>query len=448
MENIISEDNEQLLQAIESDLNRFRPGGYSMKDDVNVEDDRVSIGFRDLGRWMDDEQDGQDEYEDNDYRIWAPGEYDKYAKIFQTWASNKSWYNQVKLKVNTSEKDWSEFSVKVGNKNEGKYLANENFDDNKDTFMVAWTENEKLKKEIEQDAGEELKETSNMNKKPIYVKFGNMPSIITIRPENVDEFNKGNEVIGYDDEFTEIWINPKDSKVKIVDSPYKTEEKDYDTNIVPKTSIHYGERDKVKGHPKMRFEKTIQKEAGFVPDAIKNLETQADWKSNLSKAVMDLTGEAEPQEPVIPVPIVGIGDTSEFPYRSEVDGNMIYPIPGMNMTAQRVGDDWSFGDTPQLPSTEEPEGTACAMGHGEPSTGEVDIPCTQKPMIKKLMMLIRKEQKNLHEGIALKGIYEGKVVKLNTIFEGEERRFKTFVKTNEGKIIKVHFGPKSDESCK
>jgi hypothetical protein len=80
-------------------------------------------------------------------------------------------------------------------------------------------------------------------------------------------------------------------------------------------------------------------------------------------------------------------------------------------------------------------------------SSEIDIPCSKKPLIKKLMMFIKNEQKNLHEGIALQGLYEGKVVKLNTIFEGEHRRFKTFVKTNENKIVKVHFGPTSNENC-
>jgi len=225
------------------------------------------------------------------------------------------------------------------------------------------------------------------------------------------------------------------------------EKKDYNTNIVPKTSIHYGERDKVKGQPKMKFEKRITKEAGFVPDEIKNLKTQGNWKSNLTKAVMDLTGEAQPQETSIPVPQVPIGDTPEFPYANEESGEMVYPIPGMGMAIKK-GNEWTFGDTPELPSVSQGEETSgCALGHGEPSNGEIDIPCSKKPMIKKLMMLIKKERSNLHEGIVLKGLYEGKVVKLNTIFEGEHRRFKTFVKTNEGKVVKVHFGPKRNEEC-
>ena len=225
----------------------------------------------------------------------------------------------------------------------------------------------------------------------------------------------------------------------------KNEEKDYDTNIVPKTSIHYGERDAVPGEQKMEFEKV--EKAGFVPDDIKNLTPQGDWKSNLTKAVMDLTGEAQPKETAVPVPKVEIGNTPEFPYANETDGSMVYPIPGQGVAIKKAGE-WTFGDTPQLPALQQQEAPPSCQGHGEPSDdSEIDIPCTQKPLIKKLMMLIQHEQKNLHEGVALKGIYEGKVVKLNTIFEGDHRRFKAFVKTNEGKVMKVHFGPKPTEEC-
>lgn len=330
----------------------------------------------------------------------------------------------------TKKKEFADAS-KYGYPKEGKseYLTYENLENNKDVFMINWSENEKMKKELEQNEGKgELTQAGDLIEE-IYWESGVMEWL------NMHNEELADKIVNY----VEQVANKKNIN----------EEKDYDTTIVPKTSIHYGERDKVKGQPKMRFEKTITKEAGFVPDEIKNLKTQGDWKSNLSKAVLDLTGEAQPQEPTIPVPIVGIGDTPEFPYKSEIDGNMIYPIPGMNMTATRNGEEWTFGDTEPLPaSQEESPSSGCAIGHGEASTGEIDIPCTQKPMIKKLMMLIKKEQTNLHEGISLRGIYEGKVVKLNTIFGGEHRRFKTFVKTNEGKVMKVHFGPPINENFK
>lgn len=104
-------NKEQLLKTIESDLEYFRPGGGGESGEIRTDDNSVSREFRYLGNWIDDEEDGQDEYEDNDQRVWAPGEYQKYFKAFKEWASSKPWFNQVKLGLQTSEKDWCEFYV-------------------------------------------------------------------------------------------------------------------------------------------------------------------------------------------------------------------------------------------------------------------------------------------------------------------------------------------------
>ncbi len=155
---------------------------------------------------------------------------------------------------------------------------------------------------------------------------------------------------------------------------------------------------------------------------------------------MDLTPEAEPDIPAYPVPIEPMGDTPEFPYTNEKDGSMVYPIPGMGTMAIKNQDGWTFGNTPELPAAQQNQ-----MFGGE-ETGMIDIPCSKKPLIKKLMMFIKNEQRNLQEGIPLKGMYNGKVVKLNTIYEGVERRFKTYIK-NEGRIVEIHFGPKKLDEC-
>jgi len=420
MENLIKENNnEQLLKDIEFDLKHFNPGNHYMKGEVRIDSEynSVSIDFRDLGNWIDDVQSGQEDYEDNDWRIWAPGEYKKYFTKFQDWASKRPWYNKVKLGLDTSEKDWCYFSVTVvkpGTKiKEEKNMVNLKADVlSQDAYQKA--------KKLKQFKASDWKFDS---KEQIYRKVKGVK----------------NEV---KDNFMIAWA--EDEKLKKEMEQFH-EEKDYDTNIVPKTSIHYGERDTVPGEPKMKFEKIAK--AGFVPDELKNVTTQGDWKSNLTKAVMDLTGEAQPKETSLPVPIVPMSDTPEFPFANEQDGSMSYPFPDGGGSAVKKNGEWTFGNTPQLPALSQQDGEGCGLGHGEPSNGEIDIPCTQKPMIKKLMMMIQHEQKNLHEGVALKGIYEGKVVKLNTIFEGDHRRFKAFVKTNEGKVMKVHFGPKPTEEC-
>lgn len=456
--------------------------------------------------------------------------------------------------------DASKYGYPKEEKN-GKYLTFDDLEKDKDAIKKGWEANEKIRKEIEKEE-KKLNEESKWWDKS----FEQLDKLTTVRLLNI--LKKARTAVLYrqshTDEYNEDEINDiiryyENIKLILSDRghlPRKNEEKDYDTNIVPKTSIHYGERDKVPGEKQMEFnedkymsdadieksydnfkinsfELTPGKSSGYIeidfpnregivdnfivydtgkvafenwyPDKVyfklveyiykniqdinlknkiksallskgyrieenamsakesllikkvndlKNTPTQGDWKSNLSKAVMNLTPEAQPKEQEIPVPKVEFGETPEFPYKNEQDGSMIYPIPGAGI-ATKKGEDWTFGDTPPLPATamqgtspvSELPSKGC-MAFGEPADdSEIDIPCTQKPLIKKLMMFLKNEQKNLHEGVALKGLYEGKVIKLNTVFEGEHRRFKAFVKTNEGKILKVHFGPTLNEDC-
>jgi len=104
----------ELLKQIASDLEYFRPDGKRGNDiDINENLLLVSKDFRYLGRWEDDEEDGQEEYEDNDHRIWAHGEYKKYFNMFKEWAKKHSWYNKVELRLDTSEKDWCYFEIRI-----------------------------------------------------------------------------------------------------------------------------------------------------------------------------------------------------------------------------------------------------------------------------------------------------------------------------------------------
>lgn len=108
-----------LLDVIKRDFKYFNPGGgsarYYDEDDQGFGQDGLTLSrdFRHLGRWIDDMEDGQSDYEDNDQRIWAPGEYKKYAKVFQDWAKTKPWYKKVKLGLETSEKDWCSFTITI-----------------------------------------------------------------------------------------------------------------------------------------------------------------------------------------------------------------------------------------------------------------------------------------------------------------------------------------------
>jgi hypothetical protein len=110
------------MEQIFNDLKNFRPGYGG--GDVQRNGNTVSINFRDLGNWIDDEESGYEHEQDGDYgwredndnRIWGPGQYKKYSKIFVEWAKRFPWYRKVKLGLSTSEKDWCEFTIALKTK--------------------------------------------------------------------------------------------------------------------------------------------------------------------------------------------------------------------------------------------------------------------------------------------------------------------------------------------
>ena len=107
------------IEDIQKDLDRFNPGGGGSDSQAELRDERASKDFRDLGNWENDEEAGyeheedgdMDWREDDDNMIWEPGEYKKYFDIFVKWAESKPWFSNVKLGLETSEKNWVEFSV-------------------------------------------------------------------------------------------------------------------------------------------------------------------------------------------------------------------------------------------------------------------------------------------------------------------------------------------------
>lgn len=111
-------NKQELLKQIAADFKSFL--GY---EDVEINENSVSKSFRDLGDWIDDEEDSyekddpdSDEYdpgwrEDNDNKIWAPGEYKRYAIKFRDWAKGHSWYKKVDLEIETGEKSYCDFTI-------------------------------------------------------------------------------------------------------------------------------------------------------------------------------------------------------------------------------------------------------------------------------------------------------------------------------------------------
>ena len=99
------------LDDILSDLKYFKPGdSFQSQSGKDSKNKRAYIEFRHLGNWYTPDWDDE---EDPDQEEWAGGEYQKYLKIFKSWAKPYKWAKGAKLDVNTSEKNWAEFSVTV-----------------------------------------------------------------------------------------------------------------------------------------------------------------------------------------------------------------------------------------------------------------------------------------------------------------------------------------------
>jgi len=174
--------------------------------------------------------------------------------------------------------------------------------------------------------------------------------------------------------------------------------KDYDDSVVPKNSIHYGERDKVNSQLKLKHEN--------------------------EKPIDLFSVNNNKYEEPISLHKMKLGPTPKFPFSNE-DG-IFYPVPGENTVAFKsiFSGDWKFNDDMDFDS--------------------IEIPCSNKNIIKKMLFYI-KERNKLNEN--KKYISLGnKKIKLNTIYEGNKRKFKTYLSHN-GKILEIHFGPKKGKGC-
>ena len=103
------------LTQVQSDANSFKPDGNRPDDKptLDVNNNTIEFAFRNLGNWVNDEEDGQDDYEDNDQRVWAVGQFTKYKRLFLTWAKKYDWYKYAILDISTGEKDWAYFYITI-----------------------------------------------------------------------------------------------------------------------------------------------------------------------------------------------------------------------------------------------------------------------------------------------------------------------------------------------
>jgi len=116
---------DDILKKIADDMKySFKPPGmnkYSMGDDVqgpeiNVERREVWIDIRNLGHWV-VPSDARGNTEDYDWKVWAPGEHQKYQKYFKDYIKSKSWANLVKeFRIDGSEKSWVMFRIFLKNR--------------------------------------------------------------------------------------------------------------------------------------------------------------------------------------------------------------------------------------------------------------------------------------------------------------------------------------------
>ena len=113
MQSPAMKSNGNLLQQIKDAMNNFTPGSAWQKENAEIRGKEVEKSFRSLGVWENDYSDEQNEYEDNDQRVWASGEHKKYLKFFTDWAKKYPWFKKVNLGLQTSEKDWCYFKISL-----------------------------------------------------------------------------------------------------------------------------------------------------------------------------------------------------------------------------------------------------------------------------------------------------------------------------------------------
>lgn len=111
--------NEEICRTIAGDFYWFlRNKGDQER--IFIEDDFTSVTkeFRNLGKWgttIDIDMDDEDEqdYEDDEYQVWSPGEHEKYLKLFRTFVKGKDWEKLVRPILDIGRKKWAYFKIEI-----------------------------------------------------------------------------------------------------------------------------------------------------------------------------------------------------------------------------------------------------------------------------------------------------------------------------------------------
>lgn len=106
--------SKQLIAEISASMKHTRVFGKE-PDDMEENEKSVVCSWRNLGRWIHDEESGHereeegdsDWREDDDNMILAPGELNKINKEIMRVVSTKSWYPKIAgFNLETGEKSW------------------------------------------------------------------------------------------------------------------------------------------------------------------------------------------------------------------------------------------------------------------------------------------------------------------------------------------------------
>lgn len=110
-----------MIDQIVSDARSFRLSG-KRPDEFNIYGNQVELSFRNVGKWIHDEESGRereeegdpDWREDDDNMILAPGEMKAIYTDLLSWSRGRAWWSpRVTLEVSTSEKCWITVSIQL-----------------------------------------------------------------------------------------------------------------------------------------------------------------------------------------------------------------------------------------------------------------------------------------------------------------------------------------------
>jgi hypothetical protein len=109
-----------MIDQIVSDARSFRLNGKTANE-INVYGNQVELSFRNVGKWIHDEERGREQEaegdmdwrEDDDNMILAPGEEKVIYDSVLNWSKGRAWFDYVTFGVEPSEKCWLTVAIQL-----------------------------------------------------------------------------------------------------------------------------------------------------------------------------------------------------------------------------------------------------------------------------------------------------------------------------------------------